>query len=482
MSSVIACRAKRALALAVAVPLLSACGGAFGAMKGGADLLNSQVPVPGSSGSPNGNIGLGIGPSKIKHIIFLIQENRSFDYIFGNVDNNGNPFPGADTVSNPLPGEPTPHNHLGQPVTMTTGLLEECYVPAHSSPNAVTDIAKGKMNGFDKESVQKLACAPAGKVPADYAYRYAEYSEVQPYWQIGEQYAISDRMFEASTSASFAAHLYYVAGQSSRAIDNPSNSPWGCDAPAGTEEPTYNEKTGGEAGRVFPCFEMPTLADEMDLRQVSWRYYGMSIADFGYNWIAYDAIRQIRFGADWSTNVVNPSSQILTDIQNGSLASMTWVTPSLANSDHPLSASNLGPSWIASVVNAVGQSQFWNDTAIFVVWDDWGGWYDHAPPGKFGPVGYGIRLPFIAVSPYVRNGYVSHVVHSPGSMLRFAEEILNLPSLGEIDAKSDDLADLFNFTQTPTPFTPFALNRSPADVVRGATDPRPLPKGATPDD
>jgi phospholipase C len=275
MSSVIACRAKRALALAVAVPLLSACGGAFGAMKGGADLLNSQVPVPGSSGSPNGNIGLGIGPSKIKHIIFLIQENRSFDYIFGNVDNNGNPFPGADTVSNPLPGEPTPHNHLGQPVTMTTGLLEECYVPAHSSPNAVTDIAKGKMNGFDKESVQKLACAPAGKVPADYAYRYAEYSEVQPYWQMGEQYAISDRMFRSQHLGELSPRISTTSPGSRRARSTiRATTPWGCDAPVGHQG--AGRTTRRPAARSRPSLSVLRDADagRRDGRcvKVSWRY------------------------------------------------------------------------------------------------------------------------------------------------------------------------------------------------------------------
>jgi phospholipase C len=470
---------RACLALALCLPLLASCGGASRLASLGQGFGSSALPQTPSS--PSATAVIDIGPSKIKHVVFLIQENRSFDYIFGGLDNNGNPFPGADTVSNPDKGEPTPENHLGQPVPMSTGLLEECYVPNHDRPNAVTEVNKNKMNGFDKETVQALPCAP-GKAPKDYVYRFAEYGEVQPYWQMGEQYAISDRMFQSTTSASFAAHLYYVAAQSSRAIDNPGSTPWGCDAPAGTKEPVYNEKTGGEIPSLFPCFEMPTLADEMDRQSVAWRYYGMPITDFGYNWISYDAVRQIRFGSDWTTNVVTPSSQILTDVADGTLASMTWVTPSLANSDHPLSTSNTGPAWIASIVNAIGQSKFWDTTAIFVTWDDWGGWYDHVPPPKWNEVGYGLRTPFIAISPYVKNGYVSHTVHSAGSLMRFTEEVLQLPSLGQLDAISDDLGDLFNFTQAPTPFQPFALNVPFDQVRRAATESRALPAGATPDD
>ena len=142
----------------------------------------------------------------------------------------------------------------------------------------------------------------------------------------------------------------------------------------------------------------------------------------------------------------------------------------------------MGPAWIASVVDAIGNGPLWNSTAIFVVWDDWGGWYDHVPPPVIGPVGYGLRVPLIAVSPYVKNGYVSHVTHSSGSLLRFTEEIFNLPSLGQLDARSDDLNDMFDFQQNPTPFQNFAPGKAPADVRRAASESRALPKGAAPDD
>ncbi len=437
----------------------------------------TNVPIPIVFG--RGNLGLGIGPSKIKHVVFLIQENRSFDNIFGGLDNNGKPFPGADTVSNPTPGEPTPHDHNGNPVTMKIGELEACYSPLHLHANSVADVNGGQMNGFDLEGVQQEKCAP-GTPPPDYVYRTIAYSEVQPYWAMGEQYAVGDRMFEPLSSGSFGPHLYAVAGQTDGAIDNPLSTPWGCDAPVGATVPLYNSQTGGTEAGVFPCFAVPTLADALDGRSVPWRWYATDRTDFGYNWNAYDAINQIRNGPDWPVDVVTPPAQIVSDVANGTLAAMTWVTPTNATSDHPQAHSKLGPPWVVSVVDAVGGSQFWDSTAIFIIWDDWGGWYDHVPPPVVSAVGLGIRVPFIAISPYVRPGYVSHAVHTSGSILHFAEETFNLPSLGTEDARADDLADMFDFSQTPTKFSPFSVPNRGA-VLRAATQ-STMPLGADPRD
>jgi len=419
--------------------------------------------------------GLGVGPSKIRHVVVMLQENRSFDTIFGGLDDNGKPFPGADTVSNPNPGENTPHNHLGQPVPMSTGLLEECYDPLHYHPNAVTDIDGGKMNGFDHEFAQQENCAPS-PAPTNYVYRTLEYAEVSPYWQMGERYAISDRMFEPLTSASYGPHLFLVSGQSADTIDNPNGDPWGCDNETGVVT-VIDQATGGEKGAVAPCFTVPTLGDVLDQRGVSWRYYATARTDFGYNWSAFASFEDIRFGPDWSEKVINPPAQIITDVGNGELAAMTWVTPTNATSDHPQSHSNLGPAWITSVVNAIGQSQFWDSTAIFITWDDWGGWYDHVSPPVTGPVSLGIRVPVIVISPYVRSGYVSHGVHTTGSILHFAEEVFDLPSLGEEDARRDDFMDAFDFTQSPTRFAPFAQTRSKAEIMRAASQSTRPPPG-----
>jgi phospholipase C len=416
-------------------------------------------------------LGLSIGPPKIQHVVVLMQENRSFDSIFGGTTSNGKPFPGADTVSNPLPGEPTPHDHNGNPVTMSVGSLDECYDPNHNRGDAVSDVDGGQMNGFDRETVQKLACA-VGTAPPDYAYRYVSEKEVEPLWKIGEKYAVGDRMFEPFTSSSFGPHLFLVAGQSARTIDDPHSTPWGCDSAPVNTVTVYSEKTGAVLPGIYPCFTVPTLADVLDQRGVPWRYYATSLSDFGYNWSAYDAFDQIRNGPDWANDVVTPPAQLLTDVQNGTLEAMTWVTPTLATSDHPSTVTDTGPSWVASVIDTIGASKFWDTTAIFVTWDDWGGFYDHVPPPVVGPVGLGLRVPLIVVSPYVRPKYVSHTVHTTGSILHFAEEMLDLPSLGVEDARADDLSDMFDFSQRPTKFKKFKYAQSDATIRRAATVPQ----------
>ncbi len=430
-------------------------------------------------GTPNATLSFGVGPSKIKHVVIVVQENRSFDNIFGGLDANGNPFPGADTVSNPLPGEPTPHNHKGRPVKMQRGKLEACYGPAHDHPQAIGEIDHGKMDGFDLEFVDRLACAKRSPGP-DYVYRFIEYSEVKPYWDIGEQYAISDRMFESITSSSFAAHLYLVAAQSGGAIDIPTNTPWGCDAPKGTTVGIFDFQTGGVFQGPFPCFTFPTLADLADQRGVPWRYYAAAVGDYGYLWSVLDAFSSIREGSDWTNDVVTPPAQFLNDVQNGKLASLTWVTPTEKTSDHPVSMSNLGPAWVASVVNAVGTSSFWDSTAVLITWDDWGGWYDHVPPHareKF-RFSLGLRVPLIVVSPYAKRAYVSHFEHSFGSLAHFSEEVLDMPSLGVEDALDDDLMDMFNFSQSPRKFSPIVVGQPPSAVRAGAS----VRNGPPPDD
>ena len=152
---------------------------------------------------------------------------------------------------------------------------------------------------------------------------------------------------------------------------------------------------------------------------------------------------------EMAANVVAPPSQVLKDISNGQLASVVWVTPTFATSDHPRYTNGSGPSWVTSIVNAIGASPYWQNTAIFVVWDDWGGFYDHVPPPIYNSFELGFRVPLIVVSPYAKTGCVSHVRHEFGSILKFIEETFSLPSLGTTDARADDLSDCFSFSQMP---------------------------------
>ena len=187
------------------------------------------------------------------------------------------------------------------------------------------------------------------------------------------------------------------------------------------------------------------------------------------------AIRHLREGADWS-NVIVPQTNVLADIAAGNLAQVTWVIPNGEQSDHALSTDGTGPSWVASIVNAIGNSPYWADTAIILTWDDWGGWYDHVAPSIQNAYEYGFRVPLVVISPYAKSAYVSHVTHDFGSILHFIEATFGLPSLGYADARADDLSDCFDFIQMPISWVNVSAQVSAAQLVaqarsRPQTDP-----------
>ena len=164
-------------------------------------------------------------------------------------------------------------------------------------------------------------------------------------------------------------------------------------------------------------------------------------------------------GTDWNNHVIINQKQILTDITSNQLPDVSWVIPSGQDSDHAGTSGTTGPSWVASIVNAIGTSSYWANTAIFITWDDWGGWYDHVPPqvlvncATFGcGYVYGFRVPLIVVSPYAKAGYISTKTHDFGSILKFIENNFGLASLGYADAAADDLSDCFDLNQTPITF------------------------------
>jgi phospholipase C len=309
----------------------------------------------------------------------------------------------------------------------------------------------------------------------EFPYSYVPQEQVEPYWTMARRFTLADRMFQSNTGPSFPAHLYLIAGQSAFAAGNPNQLgttefAWGCDSPSSARV-SYIAPDGSEVKPgIFPCLDFETLADAANASSVTWRYYAPAINRLGNIWSAFDAIRHIRYSADWN-NVVSPETRILTDAPAGDLASITWVVPTMQNSDHPLprrgttkdvgvvAGAQYGPDWVSSVVNAIGRSPFWNDTVIFVVWDDWGGWYDHVAPPQLDRMGLGPRVPLIVISPWAKHHYVSHVQHEFGSLLKFAEWTFDLPSLHTTDDRADALRDCFDFSQTPKPFEPILTLR-----------------------
>jgi len=386
--------------------------------------------------------------AKVQHIIVIMQENRSVDNLF-------NGFPGADTVQSGM-------DH-GTVVPLQPVDLDSQTDLDHSHTGFWGDRDHGKMDGFGHT---------AG--PKDYAYSYVPASETVPYWTLAKTYTFGDRMFASNSGPSFVAHQYMIAGQSGKTDENPDGWPWGCDSASNVTVKLIGPN-GTDLPGIYPCLDYKTIADVLDARRVSWRYYAPAINppyahySSGDIWSAFDAIRHIRYGPDWTNNVISPNTRFLTDVQKGDLAQVTWIVPDWAYSDHPgKGATTQGPDWVASLVNAVGASKFWDSTVIFISWDDWGGWYDHVDPPQVDEMGYGFRVPLIVVSPFARRGYVSHQVHEFSGFLRYTEEVFNLPSLGTRDASADDFSDCFDYSQTPQPYTQIQVKFTPGFFLHEA--------------
>jgi phospholipase C len=278
-------------------------------------------------------------------------------------------------------------------------------------------------------------------------------------------------MFPTEFGPSFTAHLSLIAGNTDikqgpiAEVDAPNHIIWGCDAPPGTRSFTLNVHRVERFNGPFPCFtRFPTLADVLDAAGVSWKYYASPLSHIGGKvWSEFSSIRAVRYGPDWK-NVISPQTRILDDVPAGTLADVSWITPDWKDSDHTGSGYDDGPSWVASIVNAIGESSYWDSTAIVVLWDDWGGWYDNVPPPQLDYRGLGIRVGCIIVSPYARiapgakAGYVSHTQYEYGSILKFVEQVFNLPPIGPssagfTDTRAISILDSFDFTQAPRAFT-----------------------------
>ncbi len=397
---------------------------------------------------------------KISHVVVIVQENRSFENFFAG-------YPGANA---PLQGYSGNKKIALHEITFKGPDLD------HTWRSSIGDWDGGKMDGFKQYGSMHGPNA---------AYAYVKRSLVKPYWDMANQYVLADEMFPTEFGGSFTGHLTLVAGTddltSSKAeVDIPTVPPDDCDAAPGTVSSyvTTNRVVHSFKG-PFPCFDQwNTMAQVLDGGGVSWKYYATELVGAGM-WSPFEGIKYVRYGPDWTKNIVAPETTVLTDPTNGQLASVSWVSPSEEDSDHPESRSDRGPSWVASVVNAVGESPYWNSTAIVVLWDDWGGWYDNAPPPQLDYRGLGIRVGCIIISPYAKQGYVSHTQYEFGSILKFIEETFNLPSVGPAskgytDSRANSLDDAFDFTQQPRAFTPIQSKYDALQFLREPPSHKPV--------
>ncbi len=444
--------------------LSAACSAALAA---GCGATSSTLPAPEGATPQHTSAGRRApGVAKIGHVIIIVQENRTPDDLF-------NGFPGADTTRYGM-------NSEGQRVLLQPVPLTAPYDISHRHDAFTVEYNHGLLNGFD---LAVSHCQPRKQCPlkGQRAYGFVPEGDVQPYFTMASQYAFADRMFETNQGPSFPAHQYLLSGTSTvgqgsslRAAENPKTTQGhvtaGCDSPQGSLVALI-DPSGNESQQEYPCFDRPALTDLLEAQSLTWRYYQEDLT--AGLWNAPDAILHIWKSPNYKTNVVTPPSRILTDIAKKRLATVSWVTPTAAASDHAGTNDGSGPSWVASIVNAVGQSSYWNDSAIIVVWDDWGGWYDHVAPSQLNSYELGFRVPLIVVSPYAKHGYVSHEQHEFGSILKFVEETFALGSLGTTDVRSDDLTDCFDFSQQPRSFTPITSRYPPSYFLRQPTSARP---------
>ncbi len=458
---------SRTLALAVFALILSGCNGNSG-------ITSSAPGLPLSSQSlaaieaPQKRVHRRASSGKIQHVVIIVQENRSLNNLFYG-------FPGATTQT-------YGYNTSGQKITLQPIGLATNWDIDHSSTsffqacNGTGSIpgTKCKMNGFDKEYWECGKPGYSSCPNANPPYSYVPHWETQPYFAMGEQYVLADQMYASNfDGSSFVSHQYIIAAQSEAAVNYP--PVWGCEGGSGD----FIQKVGPERqipdGREEPCFNDTSLGQEADNAGVSWAYYAVAVRPGGFGlWSAYQANHYVYNGPDWNKDVISPPSAFLNDVSNGNLRQISWVTPTCPNSDHAACNSATGPQWVASLVNAIGQSKYWNNTAIFIFWDDYGGWYDPEPPAYVNYDGLGIRVPMIIVSAYAKQGHVSHVHYEHGSILKFVEDQFGLGRLSASDTRATSPAsDCFNFNAAPRKFKVIPTVLGKDYFMHQPPDPRP---------
>ena len=364
----------------------------------------------------------------IQHIIFIIKENRSFDNYFGQ-------YPGADGATSG---------------TTSTGQV----IRLRHAPDQVVDIDhkwSATLAAMDGGKMDRFDIVPSGNINGQYlAYSQLTSSDIPNYYAYARKFVLADHMFSSAHGDSFENHLYTIAAQDGGVISKKpkvaQSLRWGCDSTPDFQLQALDVVTG-VISEVFPCFDFQTLADSLDNAGISWKYYAPPQDQAGYTFSTYDQINHIRNSPLWTQHVV-PDTQFATDAANGQLAAVSWVVTGARN-EHPPSSTCLGENWTVTQLNALMQGADWSTSAVFLTWDDPGGFFDHVPVPPVDVFGLGPRVPLLIISPYARSGYISHTQYEFSSVLKFIEERFNLPALTARDANANDMMDSFNFNQPP---------------------------------
>jgi phospholipase C len=405
------------------------------------------VSRPAPSASPS-------GIHKIRHVIIVMQENRSFDEFFGT-------YPGAD-------GIPRRNGHFT--VCVPDAVRHRCARPYHDRANknyggshefldTIRDIDGGRMDGFIREARRGLrhGCKAHPKVPVcsrkhpPDVMGYHDARELRNYWAYARNFVLQDHMFEPNTSSSLPTHLFMVSEWSARcrrrgdplscvnALENPL-------APPHEKQNPTNRK---------PDYAWTDLTYLMHARHVPWRYYvftGTQPDCREDEMICGSVPQNARTPGNWNQlpwfSTVQQDRQVrdvvsiryfFGDARRGTLPAVSWLIPSDPVSDHPPSRLTAGQAYVTSVVNAVMRSPNWRSSAIFLAWDDWGAFYDHVEPPQVDVNGFGLRVPALVISPYAKRGYIDHQVLSFDAYVKFIED--DFLRSARLDPKTDGRPD-----------------------------------------
>ncbi len=467
---------SRSLILALVLPLAASLLAAGAALR----QTGTGGPPPRPQAAP-------VGIAKIRHVIVIMQENRSFDSYFGT-------FPGADGI---------PRRGGQFAVCLTDPSSGRCVEPfhdaadlnhggPHSAAAAVADVDGGKMDGFIAQANHaRQGCAdpldPACGGSSTDVMGYHDAREIPNYWAYAQHFVLQDHMFEPNASWSLPAHLFLVSEWSARCV---SAKPKSCgnqlEAPG--YPPDYHHN-----GHI-PFYAWTDLTWLLHRNHVSWAYYVFKGAEPDTE--DDDAMATPTQPQDAKTaGIWNPLPYFTTvqedgelgNIQDiaaffaaaraGTLPAVSWIVPNDLVGEHPPALVSAGQAYVTSLINAVMQGPDWNSTAIFLAWDDWGGFYDHVAPPEVDRNGYGLRVPGLVISPYARTGFVDHQTLSFDAYAKFIEDVFlggqrldpatdgrpdPRPTVREAVRILGDLRHDFDFNQPPRPPLLLPVTRPPA--------------------
>jgi phospholipase C len=452
-------------------------------------LLGLACSGGGRARSPKGPVEPGI--RKIRHVVVIMQENRSFDSYFGT-------FPGADGIPmvDGVPSVCVPDPKKGACDRPYPDHADVNGGGPHSQSNAFADINRGKMDGFlaQAEAGQRgclnaanPSCTNSG-TPDVLGYHTG--SDLPNYWSYARDYVLQDRMFEPNASWSLPEHLFQVSEWSAYCTrhDDPSSCTNALQSPG--LPPDFRASPDQRAAGKGPIYAWTDLTYLLHTHQISWGYYvvagtepdcqddaAMSCAPVRQNsttpgiWNPlpyFDTVRN-----DGELRNIQSVEKFYAAAKRGTLPAVSWVVPSGVVSEHPSAPVSFGQSYVTSLINAVMRGPDWNSTAIFLSWDDWGGFYDHVVPPRVDENGYGLRVPGIVISPYAKHGYVDHQTLSFDAYAKFIEDDflggqrLDPSTDGRPDPRPDvrenvavlgDLRADFDFSQRPRPPHPLPVH------------------------